>query len=102
MSAPQDASGAGSPGDALAGPPPLDFDFSSTPEYKGYLQRNLNIVLIAFSTFFIITRVATRAFIVKGLGLDDLFGCIAWAALVAFSSLEIRGALSTCKNASSR
>ncbi|PKS12343.1 hypothetical protein jhhlp_001643 [Lomentospora prolificans] len=89
MSAAQDAS-SGSAGNTTAGAPPLDFDFSSTPDYKGYLQRDLNITLIAFSTFFIILRLGTRAFIVKGLGLDDVFGFIAYAALVAFSSMEVR------------
>jgi len=93
MSASPDAA-AGAAGNEAMGPPPLDFDFSATPGYKGYLQRNLNIALISFSTFFIILRLGTRAFIVKGLGLDDLVGFIAYAALVSFSSMEIRGALS--------
>lgn len=41
-------------------PPPPDFNFADTPGYRGYLQRNLNIALIAFSTFFIAMRLAAR------------------------------------------
>jgi hypothetical protein len=75
---------------ALAGPPPIDFDFSTTSEYRGFLQRNLNASLLAFSTLFILMRIGTRAFMVKSLGLDDLFAGIAYCALVVFSSMEIR------------
>lgn len=70
--------------------PPPGFDFSETPGWKGYLQWNLNVALIVFSTVFMILRLGTRAFIVKALGWDDLLGFIAYGVLVSFSSLEIR------------
>lgn len=71
-------------------PPPPGFDFSETRDWKGYLQWNLNVALIVFSTVFMILRLSTRAFIVKALGWDDLLGFIAYAVLISFSSLEIR------------
>lgn len=71
-------------------PPPPGFDFSETRDWKGYLQWNLNVALIVFSTVFMILRLSTRAFIVKALGWDDLIGFIAYGVLISFSSLEIR------------
>ena len=85
----QDPTGAGAPGPPP--PPPEGFKFSDTPGWKGYLQWNLNVALITFSTFFILLRLGTRAFLVKALGLDDAIGVIAYGVLVAFSALEIRG-----------
>ena len=87
--APTDPTGGGPPLGPPP-PPPADFSFRDTPGWKGYLQWNLNVALIVFSTFFIILRLGTRAFLVKALGLDDLMGFIAFAALVVFSALEIR------------
>ncbi|KAJ9144980.1 Integral membrane protein [Pleurostoma richardsiae] len=69
---------------------PRDFDFSKTAGWKGYLQRDLNACLIAFSTVFVTLRLYVRAFMNKALGRDDLMTGIAYICLVAFSALEIR------------
>lgn len=60
------------------GPGPSNFDFSKTTDYKGFVQRDLNACLIAFSTVFIGLRLYVRAFMTKGLGLDDLMSAIAY------------------------
>ncbi|KAH8900365.1 hypothetical protein GQ53DRAFT_127524 [Thozetella sp. PMI_491] len=67
----------------------MDFDFSTTTDWQGYKQRNLNIGLIVVSTLIVGARFYVRAFMTKVLGLDDLFAGIAYACLIAFSALEI-------------
>ncbi|KAK6085149.1 hypothetical protein SCUP515_00967 [Seiridium cupressi] len=66
------------------------FDFSTTTDYQGFAQRDLNICLIVFSTVFVVTRFYVRAFMTKGLGLDDAVTVVAYLLLVVFSGLEIR------------
>ncbi|KAK9418293.1 hypothetical protein SUNI508_08254 [Seiridium unicorne] len=66
------------------------FDFSTTTDYQGFAQRDLNICLIVFSTVFVATRLYVRAFMTKGLGLDDAATVVAYLLLVVFSGLEIR------------
>jgi len=60
------------------GPGGGDFDFSKTTGYKGFVQRDLNACLIAFSTVFIGLRIYVRKFMTKGLGLDDLMSVVAY------------------------
>ncbi|KAH8199407.1 hypothetical protein TruAng_006402 [Truncatella angustata] len=67
-----------------------DFDFSATTEYQGFAQRDLNICLIVFSTIFVCARLYVRAFMTKGLGLDDVMTVVAYLLLAVFSGLEIR------------
>lgn len=90
-SAPQDPTGgAAGPPTGPPPPPPEGFKFSETPGWQGYLQWNLNVALIVFSTVFILLRLGTRAFLVKALGLDDAVGVLAYGVLVSFSAMEIR------------
>lgn len=63
---------------SAGGGPPGDFDFSATTDYKGFVQRDLNASLIAFSTVFVCLRLYVRAFMTKGLGLDDLMTVVAY------------------------
>lgn len=94
-SAPPDSMGGSGPPPGPPPPPPPfppeGFDFRDTPGWRGYVQWNLNVTLIAFSTLFILLRLGTRTFIVKALGLDDLIGVVAYIILISFSALEIRG-----------
>jgi hypothetical protein len=69
------------------------FDFSQTSDYQGFVQRNLNICLIFFSTVFVFARLYVRTFMAKSLGPDDGMTVVAYLLLVAFSALEIRSKL---------
>ncbi|KAI4595727.1 hypothetical protein KJ359_006718 [Pestalotiopsis sp. 9143b] len=66
------------------------FDFTSTTDYRGYLVRNLNICLIIISTIFVFSRLYVRAFMTKGLGMDDVATTVAYMLLVIFSGFEIQ------------
>lgn len=66
------------------------FDFTTTTDYRGYLVRNLNICLIIISTIFVFSRLYVRAFMTKGLGMDDVATTVAYMLLVIFSGFEIQ------------
>ena len=57
---------------------PQDFDFSTTTDWKGNVQRNLNATLIAFSTLFVGLRLYVRLFYIKAPGRDDVMTGIAY------------------------
>lgn len=70
---------------------PEGTQFWETPDYKGYLLRNLNASLIAISTLILATRLYVRIFMTKVPGLDDIIATVAWAVNIAQSSMDIVG-----------
>ncbi|KAI1849664.1 hypothetical protein JX265_008000 [Neoarthrinium moseri] len=66
------------------------FDFSQTTDYQGFVLRDLNIWLIVFSTIIVFCRLYVRAFMTKGLGLDDLVTVVTYLLLVIWAGLDIR------------
>lgn len=69
-----------------------EFDVTKTPGYNGYVVRDLNAYLIAFSTVFLGARLYVRTFLTKALGLDDLMAAIAYVRGWFSSSAVRRGA----------
>ncbi|KAH8900924.1 hypothetical protein GQ53DRAFT_133065 [Thozetella sp. PMI_491] len=65
-------------------------DFRSTPDYHGYVEIQVNSVLIALSTIFYAMRMYTRAFMTKNLGLDDAIATVAFAILIVQSGMDIQ------------
>lgn len=56
--------------------------FESTPDYRGYVEIDLNACLIAFSTLFFGIRVYVRHSMTKSLGLDDGIAAVSFVCLL--------------------
>lgn len=97
MASAEDPTGGAGPPSGPPPPPPEGFEFKDTPGWKGYVQWNLNVTLIAISSLLILLRLGTRGILVKALGMDDAMAFLAFGVLVAFSALEIRGPFSMAR-----
>ncbi|KAK7423098.1 hypothetical protein QQX98_001174 [Neonectria punicea] len=51
--------------------------------------RNLNIALMAITTFIVVARLQVRTFMTKALGVDDLIAVVAFLLAMALSAMEL-------------